>query len=109
MQQTISLASGEFRVRPQKTQDPDQMMPVQTLLDHQHNNRGHHCHCHSSNGGGIAPFWTASTTLAAATATATHPTEEALRKMKIMRVGINESRGLLHGTDLISPNSIFDY
>jgi hypothetical protein len=93
MQQTISLASGEFRVRPKKTQDPDQMIPAQSLLDHQHNTHGRHRHRHRhpSNGGGFAPFWTASTTLAAATATATHPMEEALRKKKIMRVGINES------------------
>jgi hypothetical protein len=67
MQQTISLASGEFRVRLKKTQDPDQMMPVQSLLNRQHN---------------ACPT---------ATATATHPMEEALRKMKIMRVGIIKS------------------
>jgi hypothetical protein len=91
MQQTITLASGEFRVRPKKTQDPDQMMPVQSLLDHQHNTCSRHRHRHPSNRGGIMPFWTASTTLAAATTTATHPMEEALRKIKIMRVGINKS------------------
>jgi hypothetical protein len=60
MQQTISLASGEFRVRPKKKQDPDQKMPVQSLLDRQHNTRGHHHHRHPSNGGGVAPFWTTS-------------------------------------------------
>jgi hypothetical protein len=43
------------------------MMPVQSLLNHQCNARP------------------------TATATATHPMEEALRKMKIMRVGIIES------------------
>jgi hypothetical protein len=63
----ISLASGEFRVRPKKTRDADQMMPVQSLSNCQHDS------CPT------------------ATATATHPMKEALRKMKIMRVGIIKS------------------
>jgi hypothetical protein len=53
MQQTISLASGEFRVRPKKTQDPDQMMPVQSLLNRQHDTRHRHHHRHTFNGRGI--------------------------------------------------------
>jgi hypothetical protein len=71
MQQTISLASGEFSVRPKKTEDPDQNMPEQSHLDCQHNTYGHHCHHHPSNGEGVAPFWTTSKKFAAATATAT--------------------------------------
>jgi hypothetical protein len=35
----MSLAAGEFRVRPKKTQDPDQMMLVQSLWNHPHNTR----------------------------------------------------------------------
>ncbi len=71
MQQTISPAPGEFRVRPKKTQDPDQhsrlpppLPPIQwrrrrALLDHQQKTCDHHRHRH--------------------------------HKMKIMRVGINKS------------------
>jgi hypothetical protein len=75
MQQTISLASGEFRVRPKKTQDPDQKMPVQSLLNRQHNTRGCHCHHHPSNRGGVVPFWTTSKKIATTTATATATTK----------------------------------
>ena len=93
------MASGEFRVRRKKTQSPNHKMPVQTLLDHHRNH-------HPSNRRGIAIFWTASTATAAttdtanatqlmeealATTTATHPMEEPLHKMKIMRLGINKS------------------
>jgi hypothetical protein len=93
------MASGEFRARQKKTQNPNHKMPVQPLLDR-------HCNHHPSNGRGIAIFWTASTvTLAAtdtatayqpmeeapATATTTHPMEEPLHKMKIMRLRINKS------------------
>ncbi len=98
-QWTISMASGEFRVRQKKTQNPNHKMPVQPLLDRHRNH-------HPSNGRGIAIFWTASTATAAATdttnatqpmeeasatATATHPMEEPLHKMKIMRKRINKS------------------
>jgi hypothetical protein len=54
MQHTISLASGKIRVRPKKKQDPDQMMPVQSLLNCQHNTHHRHHNRHPSNGGGIA-------------------------------------------------------
>ncbi len=98
-QWTISMASGEFRVRWKKTQNPNHKMPVQPLLDCHRNH-------HPSNGWGIAIFWTASNATAAATdianatqpmeeasatATATNPMEEPLHKMKIMRLRINES------------------
>jgi hypothetical protein len=99
MQWTISMASGEFRVRQKKTQKANHKIPVQPLL----NRHGNH---HPPNGRGITIFWTASTATAAATdtttatqpmeealaiATATHPMEEPLHKMKIMRLRINES------------------
>ncbi len=98
-QWTISIASGELRVRQKKTRNPNQKMPVQPLLDCHRNH-------HPSNRRGIAIFWTASTATAtatdtatatqpmeetSATATATHPMEEPSHKMKIMRLRINES------------------
>ncbi len=98
-QWTIPMASGEFRVRRKKTQNPNHKMPVQPLLDHHRNH-------HPSNGRGITIFWTTSTATAAATdtvtatqpieeasatATATHPMEEPLHKTKIMRLRINKS------------------
>ncbi len=98
-QWTISMASGEFKVRQKKTQNPNHKMPVQPLLDRHRNH-------HPSNGRGIAIFWTTSTATAAATntananqpmeeasatTTATHPMEEPLHKMKILRLRINES------------------
>jgi hypothetical protein len=52
-------------------------MPVQSLLDRQHNTCGRHRHRQPSNGGGITPFWNASKKLAAATATATATTTAA--------------------------------
>ncbi len=81
-QQTISLAPGEFRVGPKKTQYPDQKMPVQSLLDRQHNTCSRHppIQCkrrrctlldHQQKSGRC------------------HPHRH--QKMKIMRVGINES------------------
>jgi hypothetical protein len=86
-------------IRREKKQNPNHKMPVQPLLD---SHRNHH----PSNGRGIAIFWTASTATAAAmdtatatqqieeasaTATTTHPMEEPLHKMKIMRLRINKS------------------
>jgi hypothetical protein len=92
------MASGEFRVRQKKTQNPNHKMPVQPLLDCHRNH-------HPSNKRGIVIFWTTSTATAAttdtatatqpmeeasATTTATHPMEEPSHKMKIMRLRINE-------------------
>jgi hypothetical protein len=93
------MASGEFRVRQKKTQNPNHKMRVQSLLNHHRNHD-------PSNGRGIAIFWTASNATAAATdtanatqpmeeasatATATQPMEEPSHKMKLMRSRINES------------------
>ncbi len=93
------MASGDFRVRQKKTQNPNHKMPVQPLLDR-------HCNHHPSNRRGIAIFWTASAAMAAATdtanatqpieeasatTTATHPMEEPSHKMKIMRLRVNKS------------------
>jgi hypothetical protein len=93
------MASGKFRVRQKKTQNPNHKMTVQPLLDRHRNH-------HPSNGRGIAIFWTASTATAAAmdtanatqpmeealaTATATHPMEEPSHKVKNIRWRYNES------------------
>jgi hypothetical protein len=93
------MASGEFRVRQKKTQNPNHKMTVQLLLDRHRNH-------HPSNRRGIAIFWTASTATAAtmdtanatqpmeeasATATTTHPMEEPSHKMKNIRWRYKES------------------